>query len=158
MDMSIYCSEDILMQIKNNGLHLQAPLKIRLISSLVAFGGYIALFLLLQDYALLFGLMFWTLVQVRGIFYAPEMIVYPNGIETKRFGIRRFTHWRDIASVRVGDYVSQIQPKDIHPLIKYFFYSYLMIMVWRSNYKEAMEVVRNNVEQAQEDSPQRVYE
>lgn len=146
------------MQERKQALRLQAPLHIRLLSFGVTLAGYVAIYLFSPERVLLLGLLIWTAVFMRGIFYSPEIIVHPNGIETQRLGIRHFTHWRDIRTIHIGDYVSQIYPKNIHPWVKYFLYSYLMITFWRSNYKEAMEVVKNNVQQAQEITPQRVYE
>jgi hypothetical protein len=144
------------MQATNEGLHLRAPLQIRLISLLIAIAGYVTIFVFLQDSTLALSIIFWTFVQIRGLFYAPEMTIYPDGIETSRFGFRRFTHWRDIASVRVGNYICQIYPKNIHPIIKYLLYSYLMIIFWRSNYKAGIAIIENNVEQTK--IPQRVSE
>lgn len=140
------------------GLRLQAPLPIRLLSLGIALAGYLVIFLFLDERVFFFSFILWTAIHMRGVFYAPELTVYSTGIETQRFGIRHFTHWHDIHAIHIGEYVSQIYPKNIHPLTKYFLYSYLMIIFWRSNYKEAMEIVKNNVQQAQELKPRRVYE
>ena len=146
------------MQKRELTLRLQAPLHIRLLSWFMALLGYLSILLFLQDRTLFFSLIIWTAIHLRGVFYAPELTVYANGIETHRFGIRHFTHWRDIQAIHIGEYVSQIYPKNIHPATRYLLYSYLMVMFWRSNYKEAMQIVKNNVRQAQELLPQRVYE
>lgn len=146
------------MQGSGNGLRLEVPTYIRGLSIMISVFGYIAIFLWIPERILVLSLFFWTVVQLRGLMYSPEITVYENGIETSRFGVKRFTPWRDIRYVRVGQINSQIYPDGIAKFVRMFLYSNLLINAWRSNYDKAMEIVKANVEQAQETMPQRAYE
>lgn len=150
------------MQPSGNGLHLTVPQWVRAVSTAMAIGGYVAIFLWLPDdlppYIFGLSLIFWTLTQVRAMLYSPEITVYENGIETSRLGIKYFTPWRDIKHIRVGEINSQVYPAQLHKLVRIFFYNNLLINGWRANYDEAIEIIKANVEETQKVMPKRAYE
>jgi hypothetical protein len=85
------------------------------------------------------------------------MTIHPHGIETRRLFWRHFTSWDEMAHVRFGEFNSQIYPATLNPLVKILLYNNLMIMSWRKNYKEAIALMREQLEQ-RESRPQRAYE
>lgn len=146
------------MQGEGRGIELKIPTSIRAITLLIWIAGYSVIFLLLPPRVWVLGVILWSVMQFRGLLYSPELTVYDNGIETNRLGLKHFTHWRDISHLRVGQINSQIHPNGIHKFVKMFLYSNLLINKWRHNYAEGIEVIQQNVEQAQETFPERVYE
>lgn len=146
------------MQSSDEGLRLEVPLLVRFISLLISLAGYIVVFTLVPERALILALIFWSVVQFRAILYAPEITVYQQGIETNRFGFRHFTYWHDIDHFRKGELHSQIYPASINNYVKRFLYSNLLINKWRHNYDEAIKMIEENIEAVQEKSPERVYE
>jgi len=146
------------MQSVGDGIELKIPVKVRILTFLIWILGYAVIFLYLPERVWLVGTILWTVVQLRGLLYSPEITVYENGIQTNRLGIKHFTHWRDISHVRVGEINSQIHPDGIHKFVKMFLYSNLLINKWRHNYEQGIEIIQQNVEQAQETLPERAYE
>ncbi len=146
------------MQSVGEGIELKIPVKVRILTFLIWILGYAVIFLYLPERVWLVGTILWTVVQLRGLLYSPEITVYENGIQTNRLGIKHFTHWRDISHVRVGEINSQIHPDGIHKLVKMFLYNNLLINKWRHNYEQGIKIIQQNVEQAQETFPERAYE
>ena len=146
------------MQAVGEGVELKIPLKVRILTFLIWILGYAVIFLFFPERVWLVGSIFWTVIQLRGLLYSPEITVYENGIETDRLGIKHFTQWRDISYVRVGDINSQIHPRNINKYVKMLLYSNLLINKWRHNYEHGIEIIQQNVENAQESLPERVYE
>lgn len=133
------------------------PLHIRLISAVVSIAGYWITLLYFPQNMLILGLVLWTWFVLRGLFYSPEITIHPHGLETRRLFWRHFTSWDEVAHVRFGELNTQIYPDTLHPLVKALIYNNLMIMAWRKNYKEAMALMREQLEQ-RDSRPQRAYE
>ena len=146
------------MQSATDGIRLEVPISIRMLSLLINIIGYIVIFMLVPDRAFVLALIFWSLIQFRAILYAPEMTVYKHGIETNRFGIRHFTHWHEVEHFRKGEILSQVYPSGINKHVRRFLYSNLLINKWRRNYDQAIEMIEENLEATQSDMPERVYE
>jgi hypothetical protein len=146
------------MQATGQGIRLEVPFVVRVFSLLISVLGYVLIFLFVPERAFILALIFWSTVQCRSIFYAPEITVYDNGIETNRLGIRHFTYWREIDYFRQGELHSQIYPQGINKYVRRFIYSNLLINKWRRNYTEAIDIIKRNVEEAQEALPERVYD
>lgn len=146
------------MQAVGEGIKLKIPMSIRILTFILAIAGYAVIFLFLPERVLILSVVFWTLIQFRGLLYSPNLVVYENGIETNRLGLKHFTHWRDISYVRVGEINSQIHPNGIHKVVRMFLYSNLLINKWRHNYDEGIELIQQNVTESQEKFPERAYE
>mgnify|MGYP000132615237 CR=1 FL=1 len=146
------------MQGIGDGIDLKIPMSVRILTFVIMIAGYSAIFLFVPERALILSLIFWTIMQFRGLLYSPNITVYENGIEANRLGIKHFTHWRDISHVRIGEINSQIHPRGINKIVKTLLYSNLLINKWRHNYDESMEIIEQNVQASQEKFPERAYE
>ncbi len=105
--------------------------------------------------------MVWALfiyMTLRVPLYSPDVQVYSDGVEVNRFGFKNFLHWSDIRGVRVSKLNSQIFPRNISNWVGWLFYDFLLINFWRTNYKDAMEYIKNHVETTQQLNQGRVYE
>jgi len=89
--------------------------------------------------------------------YSPDIKVYSDGIEVRRFQFKNFLYWTDIRGVRVSKLNSQIFPKNIPNWVGWLFYDFLLINFWRTNYDEAMKFISENVDTTQQLQQGRIY-
>jgi hypothetical protein len=131
------------------------PRRVKLLWIAVGITAALLIFWLQRENWLLWGLL--TYMALRVPLYSPDVYVYSDGVEVNRFGFKNFLYWTDIRGVRVSKLNSQIFPKGIPNWIGWLLYDFLLINFWRTNYKEAMEYISDNVNTTQQLQQGRVY-
>ncbi|MCA9911909.1 MAG: hypothetical protein KC496_01105 [Anaerolineae bacterium] len=124
----------------------------------VAFAALVAMaiFWLQRENWMVWGLFIYMSLRVP--LYSPDVRIYSNGIEVSRFGYTNFLYWSDIRGVHVSKLNSQVFPKGISNWMGWLLYDFLLINFWRTNYKDAMDYIKKQVEMTQQLHQGRVYE
>ena len=131
------------------------PIKALIVVGALLFA-YVGVVQILNNHPL--GWILWLYMFARIPFYSPDLVIYETGIMVDRFGVQRFLKWDDIRHIYVGKFNTLIYPQTIPQHLRIFFYNYLSINFWRTNYKEASRIIKENYLEQIENPVQRVYE
>lgn len=145
------------MQINETGVRCVTPRWLKwmiLVGFLIV--GFVVITQVLDNSLLGWAFLFYLLLRMP--FYSPDIIVYQSGIKVRRFFYTNFLAWDDIAAVRIGQINAQIYPKGIPFWMRYALFDSLLISKPRTNYDEAIEIIRENRVNVESLMPQRVYE
>lgn len=96
----------------------------------------------------LFAWMVWFYLLIRLPLMFPDLVVYDEGIEVKRFFVKHFLFWSDISDIYRGSIHVRIYPKNIPFFIKLIIYESFFVMFWCKNFEEAIQNMTHKLNQS----------